>query len=299
MRVKHPIALLFFFAFVLFFSKSVFSQNAVPKELHVFLIGNSFSRNATRYLQQIAKEKGYKLIIGRAEIGGCPLRKHWELVEAAEQNKPEGKAYNGKSLKELLSNGRWDIVSIQQASILSGDIDTYRPYAEKLDSFIKRLQPDCEVVIHQTWAYRADAPGFTQIAAEKYATSAQQMWELSRTAYHDIASELKIRIIPVGDAFYEITRKDKTYKKHMAGNSRDTIARVNSPVSLNVGYFNKNGKAGFDSHHANDAGCYLGSLVWFRFLFGEKAGDITFKPKSVTDSFAKELKKAADHVHIR
>lgn len=283
------------FSFILQYSYGQTSRN---KELRVFLIGNSFSQNATRYLPQLAKEIGYKLTLGRAELGGCTLQRHWELVEAAEQNKPAGKAYNGKSLKELLSNGKWDIVTIQQASILSGDTNTYRPYVEKLYAFIKKIQPECRIVIHQTWAYRADSRDFTQIADHQRAANANQMWEASRLAYHTIAKELNIDIIPVGDAFHLITKKDKFYKKHTAIDVYSDLdsLQFNSPLSLNVGYKNNNGKIAFDSHHANDAGCYLGGLVWFRFLFGEQVEGIKFKPASVTNDFAKKLKKAADKV---
>ena len=47
-----------------------FSQNS-NKPLRVFLIGNSFSQNATRYLPELAKEGGHQLELGRAELGGC------------------------------------------------------------------------------------------------------------------------------------------------------------------------------------------------------------------------------------
>jgi hypothetical protein len=42
----------------------------------LFLIGNSFSQNAAKYLPQLAQEGNHPLIIGRAEIGGCSLQKH-------------------------------------------------------------------------------------------------------------------------------------------------------------------------------------------------------------------------------
>ncbi len=45
--------------------------------LRLFLIGNSFSQNAARFLPQLAEEGGHPLVIGRAEIGGCTLQKHW------------------------------------------------------------------------------------------------------------------------------------------------------------------------------------------------------------------------------
>ncbi|MDQ3813130.1 MAG: DUF4886 domain-containing protein [Armatimonadota bacterium] len=142
-----------------------FLTTAQARTVRLFVIGNSFSGNATRYLPQLAKEGGHELIIGRAELGGCPLERHWSHVEAAEANPddPKGKPYGGKSLREKLSAGTWDIVTIQQYSMFSSDVETYRPYAQKLRDFIKKLQPQAEVVMHQTWAYRSDAKTFGNI----------------------------------------------------------------------------------------------------------------------------------------
>ncbi len=112
--------------------------------LHLFLIGNSFSQNATRYLPQLANEGNHHLVIGRAEIGGCTLKKHWEMAELAGKNPedPKGKPYNGKSLRMLLSQGTWDVVTMQQYSLHSGDVETYQPYARNLYDFIRTLQPN-------------------------------------------------------------------------------------------------------------------------------------------------------------
>lgn len=82
--------------------------------MRVFVIGNSFSANATRYLPQLAKEGGHELIIGRAELPGHSLQQHWSYAEAAQANPddPKGKPYKGKSLRELFSVGKWDIVTL-------------------------------------------------------------------------------------------------------------------------------------------------------------------------------------------
>lgn len=52
-------------------------------------------------------------------------------------------------------------------------------------------------------------------------------------------------------------------------------------------------KLAFDSHHANDAGCYLGSLVWYGFLFNESPTQLQFTPESVPANFAAQLRKGA------
>lgn len=266
--------------------------------LHLFMIGNSFSQNASKYLPQLSKEGGHELVIGRAELGGSSLQRHWDHAEAAERNPddPKGKPYGGKSLKMLLSEGVWDVVTIQQASILSGDVETYRPYARKLYEYVKKLQPNATVVFHQTWAYRSDSKDFSQISAGDSARSAQEMWGKSRAAYHTIADELGIPVIPNGDAFWRINSTAKWgYKKDESFNfSQPQSPNLpNQTHSLHMGYRWDKGKLAFDSHHANAAGCYLGALVWYGFLFDESPVKLTFYPEEVDLNFAKQLRKTA------
>jgi hypothetical protein len=267
------------------------------KPLRVFLIGNSFSQNATRYLPQLAKEGGHSIEFGRAEIGGCPLQRHWDSVEVNLPDPGRGKAYGGKSLKELLSQGKWDIVTIQQYSLFSSDEDTYQPYARKLYDFIKQIQPGAEVVIHQTWAYRADAKNFGRKKGTETTRSQKEMWELSRAAYHSVAKQLGIRVIPSGDAFYAVSSDKKwAFKKDTVFNY-DNPAPTQLPVqgnSINIGHsWTKDNKMNFDPNHANEAGSYLGGLVWYGFLFKENPSKLAFKPDTVPDEFATFLKQVA------
>lgn len=283
------------------FSGSLLS-NAQAKTIRLFMIGNSFSGNASKYLTAITKSAGDEIVIGKAEIGGAPMQKHWDAVVANEANPEDekGKPYSGKSLKEKLSAQTWDIVSIQQASINSSNIDTYRPYAEKLRDFIKKLQPQAEVILHQTWAYRVDSKDFGQRQGGGSTKSQQEMWEASRAAYRTIAGELGLRLIPVGDAFQRVNTDPKwgfkpdekfDYKNAVAPNLPDQTN------SLNNGYaWGKDGKLGFDSHHANAAGCYLAGLVWYGKLFGESPEKVTFVPDSVSPEFAAFLRQTAAQV---
>ncbi|RRB01122.1 DUF4886 domain-containing protein [Larkinella rosea] len=295
------------FLLLVFTGKIAVSQTGSPgntenkkkgSPLHLFIIGNSFSGNAAKYLRELSEEGGHELTIGRAELGGCSLQRHWEIAEAAEANpdNPKGKAYNGKSLKMLLSEGKWDVVTLQQYSMLSGDVDSYRPYAKKLYDYIKKLQPSANIVFHQTWAYRADADGFGQVAQGVLAKSEKEMWEKSRAAYHTIARELGASLIPTGDAFWRISSDSKWGFQKDTGFDYSQPQAPNLPNqnhSLHMGYTWNNNKLGFDSHHANAAGCYLGSLVWYGFLFHESPVRLKFVPEGVADDFAAQLKKTA------
>jgi len=295
---------LFAFVFLLTFTAGNIwaSQSCTETEksdtLRLFLIGNSFSQNAAHYLPQLAIEGSHHLVIGRAELGGCSLKKHWELAELAEvnPNDPKGKPYNGKSLRMLLSEGVWEVVTLQQYSLHSSDLVTYQPYARKLYNFIKLLQPNAKVVLHQTWAYRSDSKGFSQISESRFAKSEKEMWQHSRSAYHTVAKELGIAIIPVGDAFWKVSSGHKAYQKDKKFDFDNPVypALPDQTNSLHKGYsWDRNKKLNFDSNHANDAGCFLGSLVWYTFLFGESPAKLKFVPPTVSADFADYLKKKA------
>lgn len=275
-----------------------FGQTA-PKSLRLFIIGNSFSQNATAYLPNFAKEKGVELRLGRAELGGHSLAQHWSYVEAAEANPedPKGKPYKGKSLRMLLSDGTWDVVTLQQASYYSSDLESYIPYAKKLYDYIKKLQPNAEIIIHQTWAYRSDALKFGRITEGNLAKDQTEMWEKSRAAYHTIAGQLKIRIMPVGDAFYTVA-SDKVFGfKKDAGFDYANPVYPNLPDqvnSMNMGYSWKDNKLAFDPNHANEAGRYLGSLIWYGVLFKKSPLKLEYVPDKVTPEFAAYLKTIAE-----
>ncbi len=282
--------------FVLVLSSGV----AHTRTLKLFLIGNSFSRNATQYLPQLAKEGGHELVIGRAELGGCTLERHWRHIAAAEANPadPDGSPYGKKSLKTLLGENTWDIVTIQQASVYSGEPASYEPYAKNLTDYVKKLQPQAEVVFHQTWAYRSDANYFTRINGDIRAKNQQEMWKKSRAAYHANAKKLGLRIIPNGDAFYTVSADSQWgYKKDTNFDFKNPIAPAlpDQTNSLHVGYrWNKEKtKLTFDANHANAAGCYLGALVWYGFLFGESPEKLTFVPPGISPEFAAHLRKVA------
>ena len=100
--------------------------------MNVLSIGNSFSQDAQRYLNGIAKSAGVNLNCFNLYIGGCPLSRHFRNMHSGER------AYtlemNGTStgfpvsIKEALLTRDWDYVTIQQASSYSPKYETYLPY---------------------------------------------------------------------------------------------------------------------------------------------------------------------------
>ena len=276
--------------------------------LRVLLIGNSFSQNASTYLPRLAEEGGHVLILGHAEIGGCPLEKHWRLAQLYEKDpdNPAGRPYKGKkSLRMLLTEGTWDVVTMQQYSFFSSCVETYRPYARQLYDYVRKFQPEARILMHQTWAYRVDAPRFGLKEKEKEGKQVkcatdEEMWRLSRAAYHEVAEELGVELIPVGDAFWKVCSDPRYGYRADASIDKDEMASSGLPDqrnSLHKGYYrSKEGKVKLDANHASAAGCYLGGLVWYGVLFGESPARLTFVPGEVPADFASYLKKTARKV---
>ena len=126
--------------------------------LKVLTIGNSFADSIFIFLPKIAEAAGYNLLLEKANIGGCSLKRHYEEYlksRADETYKP----YYGKfNLKEKLSSEKWDIITIQQASYDSWKSDSYEPYVQNIVKVIRQYAPQAEIIIQQTWSYRADSP---------------------------------------------------------------------------------------------------------------------------------------------
>ena len=53
--------------------------------MNILSIGNSFSKDAQRYLHQIAKADGVAIHSVNLYIGGCPLSKHYRNMHSEKQ----------------------------------------------------------------------------------------------------------------------------------------------------------------------------------------------------------------------
>ncbi len=273
------------------------------KTVKLLTVGNSFSQNATRHLGALVKAGGHTLIHQPIVVGGASLELHWGRAALHEKD-PQDPAglYGKRSLKEHLADQQWDFVTIQQASIKSHDVATYRPFARQLHDYIKQHAPKTEILIHQTWAYRVDDPRFS-VTKPKPGEPAKQadMYRQLTAAYKTIAAELGVRRIPVGDAFYLAdTDSQWGYQPDSKYNfqQKNPEALPDQTHSLHVGWKlakQKDGtqKLSMDGHHANSAGEYLGACVWYEILFNESAVGNPYVATGLDQSYAKFLQEVA------
>ena len=130
--------------------------------MKILLISNSFGVNLQTYAKQIAKANGLDLEIYTLYIGGCPLELHDKNIK--ENNRAYELFVDGQttsifmSIDEALRLQDWDYISLQQASHLSGDINSYYPYLNNVYTYVRIKCPKAKIMWHQTWAYSGKNP---------------------------------------------------------------------------------------------------------------------------------------------
>ena len=267
------------------------------KTVKVLAVGNSFSANALKYFSDIVKASGNKTVAQNAMIGGCDFERHMRHADAFEKDPkdPEGRPYPGKkSLKDLLTQEKWDYVTIQQASPKSFKPETFHPHVDRLIAYIRKYAPQAEIVIHETWAYRDDHRWFVEHEKNlDQPANRDVMYKGVRAAYDGLAKETGFRLIPCGDAM-ESARSDAAWGKFVPDADFNPQTAVypalpkNEKHSLQNGYSwkkdPKTGKysLGKDAFHANPTGEYLLGCVWFEFFFGQSAIGNSLVPKGLS-----------------
>lgn len=280
------------------------APSKTAKTVRLLTVGNSFSQNATRFLPGLAKAGGHELIHRPIVVGGASLQLHAEKAQKhdLDANDKGGLYANGRSLQQELAADRWDFVTIQQASIKSHDLGTYRPYAGQLRDYIQKYAPSAQLLVHQTWAYRCDDPRFAVKSPKPGEPATQEaMYRGLTHAYQTIAAELGARLIPVGDAMY---RADTDAQWGYRPDAKFDVKHAQSPAlpdqthSLHVGWRwakAKDGQStlGMDGHHANAVGEYLGACVFYEVLFGETVVGNSFAPPGLDPAYTRFLRETA------
>ncbi|WP_309380921.1 DUF4886 domain-containing protein [Cerasicoccus frondis] len=297
-----------FFIALLLSLTPVFS--AETQTTKILGIGNSFTLNAFRYLKDICDSAdSVNVDVCSATISGCSLERHVQHAKEQEADPQTGKAYVyranwrivGKemSLKEILLAEDWDIISIQQVSILSYKSESYDPYGEELIAYCHQYCPNAEIVVHETWSHSVNSP------RAKSLINPDEMYDKLHAAYQDLAKKNNLRLIPSGTAFqnaratemWDLAPINFDPKNHGLTYPEDKDKLPGMSKSLNKDFFWKKTDEGWvvtwDGFHANTAGEYLAGLVWFQMVTGRPATEVTFKPDSLSTEQAESLRQVA------
>ena len=277
--------------------------------LRVLAIGNSFSQSLCRYFPAVAADAGEPIEFCNLFIGGCPLRRHAENIRKGAEDpafapydvtwftagQPSSPRKFKANVPQMLATQAWDVVTIQQASHESWNPETYRPAADEVVATIRRLAPQAEIVIQQTWAYNA-ADGRIRGANPSWGFGQAGMAERVERAYAKLAEDFGFHTIPVGRAV-------RLRREALAAEGR-----VFDPASLDalkpgekpdlrgdpVGNFwwpKADAASGAeasppalkrDTIHLNRQGELLQAMVWFGFFTGRDVRTLSYVPADVT-----------------
>lgn len=242
--------------------------------IRVLAIGNSFSQDGIeQYLHELASATGQKMIIGNLYIGGASLALH---LENAASDKA---AYSYRKIgedgvkttveKTKLSTGlldeKWDYISFQQVSSLSGKLESYEASLPQLYEYVSKHigeNSSTKYIYHQTWAYEQTSThkGFATYDNNQdimYNAIAQTSLEAAQLIPFDL-------LIPAGTAIQ------------------------NARTSLIGDHLTR------DGYHLNlDYGRFTAACAWYAALFERNVVDNPYQPLSVSGLEAEIAKKAA------
>lgn len=219
--------------------------------MKILSVGNSFSQDAHRWLNSVAKSAGVEIDCYNLYIGGCSLERHWMRYN---DNEPEySYEFNGKGLrtitfKEALKMEKFDVITLQQASHFSYRRETYVPYLENLYNVIREAQPNAKIYIHHTWAYQE---GYNS----DFGGDSEKMYERVADGYNYAASLIECPLIKVGPFIQYIRRN---FPEFDCGTDINTT-RDGFHLSLTYGRF-------------------AAALIWFATLTGGDIEKVDFIP---------------------
>lgn len=209
--------------------------------MKILSIGNSFSRDAQRYLHAIADGEGVKLTCTNLYLPGCPLHVHEENLRTGglyEVDRDGVETGERTTITEALRGDAWDVVTLQQASPLSIGIASYRPHIEILATAIREQAPTAKLYIHETWAFEQD--------------SARLNTELGYADQHDMLRD----VVAAYAEAAAVTRADGIIPC-----GRAMMAAIDRGVR----------RVHRDTFHAGlGVGRYLLGLTWFETLTGRR-----------------------------
>lgn len=246
------------------------SAPSAAKVLKVLAIGNSFSQDAVeQYLYELAAAQGDSLVIGNAYIGGCSIDRHYDNLKNNKPNYEYRKVIGGvrankkqATLKDIIRDEQWDVISLQQASPLSGIYTSYTQLGQ-LKRLVMSYTTNLHVqfVWHMTWAYAKDfdSPNFTA-----YGHDQRRMYDAITNVIQQVLPAVGIRrVIPSGTAIQ--------LARYRMG---DILCR--------------------DGMHLNyTIGRYTAACTWCEFLTGRIVDGNRYHPSTLSHEEAQTCQEAA------
>ncbi len=261
--------------------------------IRVLCIGNSFSWDAVEQeLVPLCDAKGIEVEIHNLYYGGCSLAQHADFLmrdtaayshRVCSNQSPSLQGRGGEgfrvvrdtiTLRQALREGKYDYISLQQASHDSGIRASYEPWLSLLIDTVRAYQPEAQICWMQTWAYSRDAK---HPAYPRYNSDQQEMWDSIVSCTYYVMDIMKMKLpslkgggggrpllIPCGTAI-QLARQTKL---------GDTLCR--------------------DGYHLNYVyGRYTAACVWYEILTGKDVRRNRYKNPQMTSCQRRLTQRAA------
>lgn len=244
------------------FQIKYYRNNPLPTtdSLRILAIGNSYTDDATAYLNSLITKAGIdsnRICIYVGSIGSASLQTWAEIYENDKFVNITRRAgnlemKNNGTLKELLAQ-HWDIITLQQESSKAINFNTFNPWLSRIINYIKQDCSNTEVALgwQMAWSYWSNYGN---------APKGKERYELICSA---IKTQIKKNgidiIIPIGTAI-ENARMSSLQTKHDL--TRD------------------------GTHLCFGAGRYIASCIWYETLIAPVFGKSilhTYVIHSITD----------------
>lgn len=235
----------------------LFATNINATTRKVLFIGNSYvyTNDLPNVLKQMATSMGDTLVFDQNTPGGFTFEQH---------------STDPTTINKIFSQ-QWDIVILQEqsqrpafspAQVAS---DTY-PYAQKLDSMIRKNRACTETIFFMTWGRKnGDA---SNCAFYPPICTYEGMQQRLRDSYMQMTQDNNAIVAPVGSAWKQM---------------RDSFPSVDLYVP--------------DESHPNASGTYLAACVFYASIFHKNPMQTTFNNGlSATD--ANNIKRIANRVTL-
>lgn len=259
-----------------------------PRTLRVLAIGNSFSEDAVEhYLWNLGQEVGVDMVIGNAYRGGWSLDAHWNDARARAADTEYRKVVGGertnlgkRTLRDIITDEPWDVITFQQVSQEAGRESSYEPGLSLLIGYVRALSTVDSVRLgfHQTWAYAQDSDhrGFANYDRNQFLMYAHITMAVEEAMdFH--RGDLSF-YIPSGTAIQ---------------NARTSSLVESAPDETPV-----NRELTRDGYHLNyTIGRYTVACTWLEALTGISAVGLKTRPKGVSPEQA-ELAQRSAHAAI-
>ena len=227
--------------------------------LKILAIGNSYSQDSTEYLYDLLTAAGVdNVVVGNAFISGCTIETHYQMAQSGEtaysytKFTSDGRQNVDSTLLNMITDEKWDIITLQQASKHSGMPETYSDLQGLIDYIEANCaNPDVDFKFNMTWAYHASSKNGN---FEAYGDDQTTMYEaIVSTVQSEVLTKPEISgVFPVGTAIQ----------------------------NLRTSYFGDNLHRDESTHLTLDIGRYTAALTWTCSLTGVSPKDINWLPAS-------------------